>query len=179
MKILGLREAFSGLMSFVLVFSVFSGTGCGTDAQAVDECRDIEEARCEASKPCGLVDDVDECKRFFRDHCLHGMVVKSPGQAAVDQCVNMIQNAGTCAAGDPDTALSDCTDVTVASAGATTACDLVLYPERASECSFLAPDQTIPTGSGAGGTGGSEDDADAGEDYAKKDSGAAGASEGG
>jgi hypothetical protein len=102
--------------SYLVAFAVVSGTGCGTDAKDVDECRDIEQARCEAAKPCGLVDDVDACKRFYRDHCLHGMVVESPGRAQVNACVDAIREAG------------DAKE-----------CNTVLYPERTAACSFLSP----------------------------------------
>ena len=107
--------------SYLLAFAVVSGTGCGTDAKDVDECRDIEQARCEAAKPCGLVDDVDACKRFYRDHCLHGMVVESPGRAQIDACVATIREAGEAME-----------------------CDTVLYPERTNACSFLSPSTPPP-----------------------------------
>jgi hypothetical protein len=140
-------DTLSGLASFALLFTVVSGAACGTEAQAVDECRNIEQARCEAGAQCGLVDDVEECKRFYRDHCLHGMVVDSPGQSQVDRCVSTIQAAGNCAAGDPDAPLSDCSAVTTGTS-ATLACDVVLYPERTTECDFLASEPV-----GTGGTG--------------------------
>lgn len=119
------------LASFLLTFALVSGTGCGTDAKSVDECRDIEQARCEAARPCGLVDDVDECKRFFRDHCLHGMPVKSPGQSQVDECVAAIKEAGE-----------------------KNECSVVLHPERTAACAFL--NRTPEPDSGKGGKGGKE-----------------------
>jgi hypothetical protein len=121
------------LAGYLLAFAAVSGTGCGTDAKDVDECRDIEQARCEAAKPCGLVDDVDACKRFYRDHCLHGMVVESPGQAQVDACVEAIQEAGEAME-----------------------CDTVLYPERTAQCSFLAPSDPPDDDDNEGGGGGTE-----------------------
>ena len=126
---LRLNVVASAFASGLFMFVVVSGAGCGTNAQAVDECRDIEQARCEAGEPCGLVDDVDACKRFYRDHCLHGMVVESPGQAQVDACVSAIE-----------------------AAGASMECDVVLYPERTAECSFLSP--SPPPAGGDGGAGG-------------------------
>ncbi len=164
---LRLRDALSALASFGVLFTLLSGYGCGTDAKAVDECRDIEQARCEAGHSCGIVDDVDACKRFYRDHCLHGMVVESPGQATVDRCVSTIQAAGTCAQADPTIALGACpSPVTTAASGVMSACDVVLFPERTAECGFLAPGEPEPS---------PITDPDAGNSYAAVDSGTAGA----
>jgi hypothetical protein len=165
---LRLRDAFSALASFAVFFGLLSGYGCGTDAKAVDECRDIEQARCEAGKACGVVEDVDACKRFYRDHCLHGMVVDSPGQSSIDRCVATIEAAGVCAKSAPDIALADCANaVTTASSGVMTACDVVLFPERTVECAFLAPDEPAPT---------PNTDPDAGNSYAAVDGGSGGSS---
>jgi hypothetical protein len=161
-----LRDAATGFASFALLFTLVSGAGCGTDAKAVDECRDIEQARCEAAKPCGLVEDVDECQRFYRDHCLHGMVVASPGKSQIERCVATIKRAGVCAAGNVEATLEECPDVT-ASSPLTLACDVVLYPENTTECDFLSPDP--PTGGGTGGTTGA--DPDAGDSFAARDGG--------
>jgi len=151
------RDSLSGIASFALLFALVSGAGCGTDAKAVDECRDIEQARCEAGAACGLVDDVDECKRFYRDHCLHGMVVESPGQSQVDACVATIKKAGACvAATSADATLAECPDVS-SGAASMLACDVVLYPENTVECDFLTP-EPAPTG-GTGGTNASNPDA--------------------
>jgi hypothetical protein len=168
MGMLKWRDAFSALGSFGVLFSLVSGYGCGTDAKAVDECRDIEQARCDAAHSCGVVDDVDACKRFYRDHCLHGMVVESPGQSRVDQCVSTIKAAGVCAQSSADIALADCPNsVSAAATGVTTACDVVLYPERTAECAFLAPDEPVPMPDADSGT----NYADAGDPYAAIDSG--------
>ena len=61
-----LRALTAGAASALTAFLVVHASGCGTDAIAVDECRDIENARCEAGKFCGFVDDVEQCKRFYR-----------------------------------------------------------------------------------------------------------------
>lgn len=161
------RDALSGLASFAVLFGLVSGAGCGTDAKAVDECRDIEQARCEAGKACGLVEDVEACKRFYRDHCLHGMIVESPGQSQVDRCVETIEKAGTCAQSlGADATLEQCPEVTTG-ASATLACDVVLYPENTLECDFLTPD---PVATGSGGTGGGANP-DGGDSYAALDGG--------
>jgi len=138
-----------------------SAAGCGTSAQGVDDCRDIETARCAAAKNCGmLVSDVASCQRFYRDQCLHGLAVASPGAVKVKACVTTIRAAGECAAlsSDGETPLSECASVSADAPGVKTACDLVKEPERAAECQFLLPGAG---GSGSGGTA-STDEAGAG-----------------
>jgi hypothetical protein len=140
------------LFSAVCAFTLVSAAGCGTDAQGVDDCRDIEQTRCAAAKNCGLVSDVAECQRYYRDQCLHGLAVKSPGSSQIKACVTTIRAAGVCAASGMDTALSDCDGVTGDAPGVVAACEIVNNPEKASECAFLAPDADAGTaGSGSGG----------------------------
>jgi hypothetical protein len=136
------------LLSAICAFTLVSASGCGTDAKGVDDCRDIEEARCVAAKSCALLSDVDGCKRFYRDQCLHGLAVSSPGSNQVKSCVAAIQNAGTCAsqAEGSDAPLDQC-NPPINTSSATTACEIVKEPELATDCAFLAPN----TGSGGGG----------------------------
>ena len=152
------------LFSAVCAFTLVSATGCGTDAKGVDDCRDIEQARCAAAKNCGIVEDVEECQRFYRDQCLHGLAVALPASGKVTACVQTINQAGMCALGDAGTELRDCMgEVTGSAPGAKKACDLVRSPELATECSFLAPDADAGTSSGGassasdGGSSGAED----------------------
>lgn len=161
------HDALSGVASFAVLFALVSGAGCGTDAKAIDECRDIEQARCEAAKPCGLVEDVDECQRFYRDHCLHGMVVESPGQNQVDRCVSTIKKAGACAETNVEATLADCPDVSTSSSSML-ACDVVLTPENTVECDFLTP---APAATGGSGGTSSSADPDAGDSFAALDGG--------
>lgn len=125
--------------------------GCGTDAVGIDDCRDIERARCEAASHCGRIDDVEECQRFYRDQCLHGLSVESPGAIAVERCVDVIRKAGECARdnGGTDAAIDDCDpEPSSDTVDVDTACDLVLFPERSAECSFLTPNPPEPSGEG-------------------------------
>lgn len=162
----------------ISVLGVLAGPGCGTDAVGIDDCREIERARCEAASHCGVIDDVEECQRFYRDHCLHGLSVESPGAIVVEACVAVIQRAGECARdkGGEDAALRDCGKVSERTVGADEACDLVLYPERATECSFLTPDPPQPNGEGgaAGESGGSGRVGAAGESGAPGQAGSGG-----
>lgn len=120
---------------------------CGTDAEGVDDCRDIEQARCAAAAHCAVIDDVEGCQRFYRDQCLHGLAVASPGGPAVKACVAAIDDAGVCAAADP----SD-TSACAAPLDATSACDAILHPETLSACSFLAPTASSSGGSSSDGS---------------------------
>src|SRR5450432_238662 len=85
------------LLSAVSAFTLVTAAGCGTDAKGVDDCRDIEEARCSADKNCGVIMNVTECQNFYRDQCLHGLPVSPPGAAAIKACVATIHAAGVCA----------------------------------------------------------------------------------
>jgi hypothetical protein len=151
------------LMSAVCAFTLVSATGCETDAQGVDDCRTIEQARCVAAKDCGLVSDVPACQRFYRDQCLHGLPVASPGSLKVQECVATIQAAGQCAqqAEGTDTLLRQCDPpVTDGARGVLTACGLVQAPEKAVECSFLTPgvDAGWDDASSAAGSGNMDGD---------------------
>ncbi len=145
------------LLSAVCAFVLVSSAGCGTDAQGVDDCREIEQARCAAAKNCGFVSDVPSCQRFYRDQCLHGLPVSPPGSVKVNACVATIQAAGACATQSQgaDTPLSQCNPmVTTGAPGVDTVCDLVKEPEKAAECSFLTPSADAGVG-GASSSGGS------------------------
>lgn len=129
-----LTAASSGALSMTCAFLLASG--CGSDAVAVEACRDIEQARCEAGRHCGLVDDVDRCKRFYRDHCLHGLKTdKTPGDPQVDECVAAIKLAGKCASEGVEL-LAECTDWK-SGTELTTPCDVVRTPEKIELCDFL------------------------------------------
>jgi hypothetical protein len=140
--------------------SLALAAGCGPDAVGVDDCRKIENARCEAASHCGdrfSITDVDECKRFYRNQCLHGLQTgKSPGAGQVAACVRIIQTAGACAAQNSPTAtLAACGDPL---AGETNpelrdVCKVVETPELTAECAFLSGAATGGSSSSAGGGG--------------------------
>jgi hypothetical protein len=75
--------------------------GCGSDAVGIDACRQIEDARCQASTACGYTaDQVDACNLFYRDQCLAGVEnadAGTPADTTVSACVAAIQAAGACA----------------------------------------------------------------------------------
>jgi hypothetical protein len=169
------RSLSATLLSAVVSFSLVTGSGCGTGAVGIDDCRDIEQARCRGGKPCGIAKDVDACERYYRDHCLHGLAMAPPAGASVAACINVIETAGECAKADPETPLGECNDGSIATGfRLNTVCDVVLHPERAAECAFLT---NVPPEEGGGGTGGGDEDEEApvaGQAGTPSDSGQAG-----
>jgi len=149
---------------FALVAAACGPVACGTDAVGVDDCRNIEVARCKAAQNCDFgidgTSDENVCQRFARDNCLHGLVVQPPTAGAVTSCVNSITAAGTCAATAKN--VSECPPATLNLIGTVTkttatVCQLIENPEQISACAFLtqtpapAPAPTTPKDSGAGG----------------------------
>ena len=133
---------------------------CSTKAVGVDECRRIEYARCEAASNCPdqfSVKDVELCRLFYRDHCLHGLPASSaPTGAAVRLCIEAINDLSKCAAElDGDAALLvNCPEpVTATKPKITRACKLLAEPEAIRECSFLSGDLSKAEG-GSGGDDG-------------------------
>jgi len=157
------RHVVTSVVSATCSFVLVSAASCGTDAVGVDDCRKIEEARCEAAAHCEgdlQVDDVQACKRYYRDHCLHGLAVGSaPGAPAVNRCVSAIEAAGNCAAEEPNMPAAECARNTSAldvpaDERIATACDVVSYPELIPECEFLS-DEAAARPEAAGGAAGS------------------------
>lgn len=88
---------------------------------------------------CGYP-DVAECIRYERDHCLHGVALESVSVTELDACVQDMTRAGRCAARQgPGTPAGSCSEPIAAEPAASTACDVVRSPERASSCAFLVP----------------------------------------
>ena len=118
---------------------------CGTDAVGVSQCRTIEAARCRAGVACRLVDDLDACLRYTRDHCLHGTDTGgTPKRAQVSRCEGVIEAAGECAQDSRRMSAATCGIDLVNGTSGATVCDVVTEPERAQLCSFLAPDEAPP-----------------------------------
>jgi hypothetical protein len=140
---------------------------CSTKAVGVEECRRIEYARCEAAPHCPdqfEIADAEQCKLFYRDHCLHGMALSAaPKTSSVNNCVNAIQTLAKCAEQDASTPLPSCDDGAIHSdkPKLTTVCKLLAEPEAIPECSFLVQDDTATggqTSTGGQSTGGASDE---------------------
>jgi hypothetical protein len=123
---------------------------CGTDARGIEDCRSIEEARCDAAVACGQIDDAAACKRFYRDQCLHGLSVPAPGAPFTKQCVQAIRDAAECAKATEEAVEAACT----AFRTQTRACKYVEAPETLRECAFLTPDAPPAEEGGSGGAAG-------------------------
>ncbi|MEZ4374639.1 MAG: hypothetical protein R3B07_27735 [Polyangiaceae bacterium] len=159
------RSALAFVLSGAASFAAFAAGGCSTDAVGITTCREIEDTRCEAAAQCGIegAEDVDACKRFYRDHCLHGLALESePKGSEVRRCKAVIKGAGECAkAGVTDP--TQCTALQGQQLASTISnvCDVVLQPEDTAACRFLVPDEDALPDAGAagsagtGGTGGS------------------------
>ncbi|HEY6081053.1 MAG TPA: hypothetical protein VIW29_19695 [Polyangiaceae bacterium] len=161
-----LRSLSASLLSAASSFAVVTATGCDTGAVGVEDCRQIESARCKASESCGLLeDDVDACERYYRDHCRHGVAGNDPAGSQVSECVKVIEAAGKCAASKTDVAPADKKDIELSACDEkvtepqppdlTTVCMVVERPELAAECAFLLPPDVVPP-DGEGGTGNTE-----------------------
>jgi hypothetical protein len=144
---------------------------CGTDAVGVEACRALQTARCDATLACGSSEtEVENCKLFYHDQCLHGIENPSsaaatgaggagggedtsdPTQTQVDGCVAAIRAVGQCAQSNIAT-MQDCTAVqlTEPSDGSVNAsakrspCDVLKqHPEDMAACAFVAKPVTDP-----------------------------------
>ncbi len=134
--------------------AAFAG-GCSTGAVAVTECREIEHLRCEISVACGTIEDVNACKRFYTDQCLHGIEGdKAPTAQAHKRCLETIEAAGNCAKDDESMAPEDCSGVserlTEGADGMDDVCELIGRPWDLTVCAYI----TERADEGSGGEGG-------------------------
>lgn len=141
-----MRRSWFGLGSLGLV------AACGTDAVGVADCRELETARCEAAAACGYP-AVSECRRYVRDHCLHGLPLEETPSGSVAACANLLEAAGACAASlGAEVAPGSCSPPLATDGSARTICDVILRPESAAACAFLtaepAPAPNTPADAG-------------------------------
>lgn len=111
--------------------------GCSTEPVNVEGCRSIENARCEVAGYCPNFPnfDVEGCKRFYHDQCLHGLSsADDPGEPNIEACIQAIQQAGACAK-DKKT---EC-EIVYEKQKISSPCDLIERPEKYVACSFLVP----------------------------------------
>jgi hypothetical protein len=140
-----LRPFAAGTLTALLAFALVHASGCGTDAVGIEECRDIEDARCEAGRYCeDLIDDVEACKRFYRDQCLHGLASgERPGSVRLKACVNVITSAGDCAKNGVKS-VADCAKIPAHHTALADVCDVIKQPEAVKECDFLGAPVEVP-----------------------------------
>ena len=147
------------IASALALGSIAIGPSCGPDPVGVDDCRAIENARCEAAVACKIVEDAESCQRFYRDHCLHGFAAsETPGGSEVSECIEAIRQAGKCAGDDDEQSISECledSDLIVPLPGADlkTVCDVIRKPEQTRQCEFLNVEDPEGAGGAAGEAG--------------------------
>jgi hypothetical protein len=117
-------------------------TSCGTNAVAVEACRQIEAARCDAMQACGLsADAAAACSSFYHDQCLHGVENPKPdaGTATIDACVAAIRATAACArAGAADMAACPAAPLTSSADAALKPCDVIgKNAHLLSDCAFV------------------------------------------
>lgn len=117
--------------AFVAFFGPFLLLACSTKAVGIQECRDVEYARCAASVPCGVIEqgEVESCRRFYRDQCLHG--IAGPEVPTADEhqaCVDLIVQAGVSALVSLEGGAEEADEV---------ACEVVAQPWKSPECDYL------------------------------------------
>lgn len=145
----GARSTFVAL--FLGVVCTVASQGCTSKAVGIGACRDVENARCEASVPCGRVevDGVEECKRFYYDQCLHGIQgPETPTNEELDQCVDMINEAGQEALEAllrEELAETD-EEKQAAQEDRLKACLVVGLPWRTENCAFILPEPEAMAG---------------------------------
>ena len=140
------QKSFAVILVALVGLVLSAAYGCGTDAVGIEDCRQIEQARCDAGAACGLVKDVEACKRYYRDHCLHGLAIPdSPGPNRVKACVTAISAAAQCARDlGPQAPIASCSP-DVGLTALSSACEVVNRPEETEPCRFLVPDTPPPT----------------------------------
>ena len=131
----------------LLFFSLGLGfSGCTTSAVAIEQCREVEAARCESSVPCGVIepDEVEACKRFYYDQCLHG--IQGPEEPTAENqkhCVELIEDSGKAAlaallAAELAQTEEERNDALKAQVQA---CIVVAVPWNAKPCDFIKPEE--------------------------------------
>lgn len=127
------------LATFVILTSSWM-MGCGTKTSGVEECRQIESARCVSAQRCGLIEDAPACERYVRDQCRHGFDPSiGPSKSEVNACSAAIEDIGDCAQrSGAKTAPASCRESRLEEANANRVCDLVERPERIPACAFLS-----------------------------------------
>ncbi len=129
----------------------FGATGCSTDAVGIDACRSIESARCDAAPVCegdpdsfGIVTEVqvENCKTFYRDHCLVGIEndKAEPDEDDVTDCVDAIAKVAKCQTDKVET-MADCDVEMEPKGGDLSPCGAMAEPELITACAFVAAEK--------------------------------------
>jgi hypothetical protein len=145
-----IRLAFLRLSLGVAALGLGSA-GCSTDAVGIDACRVIESARCDAAPACegtpeafGVATEtqVENCKTFYRDHCLVGLenTDGEPDSDDVEACVGAVEKLAACQR-DGVEAIADCEVAIASGASPATPCAALRSPETLAACAFVAAEE--------------------------------------
>lgn len=122
--------------------------GCDTGAIGIESCRAIETARCEAAPACfgdeygttiETEEQVENCKVFYRDHCLVGLETTiEPDTQQTDACVVAVEKTAACETANAPT-MAECADAPGVRADSVdaTPCQVLAAPERLNACAFV------------------------------------------
>lgn len=117
-----------------LALSLLGLSSCGTEARGIAECRALESARCDAVALCGYP-DVFACKRFVREHCLHGLLSDLPEPLQLTACLQAIEAAGACLQQNGAEAVSaECGPPLEVEGPSRPVCDVLRRPENLTAC---------------------------------------------
>jgi hypothetical protein len=91
-------------LALLVALSPMAASGCGNGAIGVSDCKQIEEARCNAAAKCSGIQltppyytngsATDACIRFYDTACQHGLAGSLPGTGQLQACVAEIQDGG-------------------------------------------------------------------------------------
>lgn len=105
--------------------------GCSTGAIAIQQCREIERQRCEGAFACGVIEssEVDSCKRFYNDQCLHGIAGdEEPTADEQTRCLEFLQELQA----DAEAARDDEDEEALENA-----CQILAEPWDYDQCAFI------------------------------------------
>src|ERR1700683_4856475 len=98
-----------GMLALAIALALLAAAGCGTSANGVGQCKQIEEARCayaathcqSGPNPIQLTPPYytsgsaqQACDRYYDTACLNGLANTPPsGQTSVNDCIQAIQSS--------------------------------------------------------------------------------------
>jgi len=98
-------------VALAVALSPLAASGCGTSAIGVNDCKQVEEARCNAAAKCSAIQltppystsgsSVDACIRFYDTACLHGLAGIVPSASQLQACLSLIKTGGCTVVAEP------------------------------------------------------------------------------
>jgi hypothetical protein len=82
------------ILALVLAFGLHL-SACGSDARAVDTCKQIESLRCSRGPTCieGFTGSVTSCQKFYEVQCGRGVPesAKEPSRTDLNKCLDLMK----------------------------------------------------------------------------------------